>query len=42
MLPAEWLDENGSRHWLDQFGREHVEVEASQVLHLDIDFLEAL
>lgn len=36
----EWLDDNGTRHWVDIDGREHVDVAATQTLHLEIDLTE--
>ena len=35
---SEWVDDNGTRHWMDDTGREHVALAAAQTLHLDIDF----
>ncbi|ATW60802.1 hypothetical protein SEA_BENTHERDUNTHAT_32 [Gordonia phage BENtherdunthat] len=37
-LVREWNDRNGTRHWIDDEGREHVALEAEQTLHLDIDY----
>ncbi|QFP96999.1 hypothetical protein SEA_THIMANN_28 [Gordonia phage Thimann] len=36
----EWLDDNGTRHWIDGDGREHVDLDATQILKLDIDLTE--
>ncbi|SDT84218.1 hypothetical protein [Gordonia westfalica] len=35
---SEWTDDNGTRHWIDDHGREHVDLTAEQTLHLDINY----
>ncbi|GGF39248.1 hypothetical protein [Williamsia phyllosphaerae] len=36
----QWIDDNGTVHWLDTDGREHVELDATQNLKLTIDLTE--
>lgn len=36
-MPDEWLDDNGTRHWIDEGGREHVDLTAEQTLTLTIE-----